>query len=412
MLCPDVDKERFYYFDLVDMYKNFNTEFEDGAEVSISESDVNEDGVQAGVSGGVYCNVSEGVKYGVGEGVVGVNKGVQAGQSKGAEKDPTYEYNKGVHPDGWCSDVDNEDELQFLRGSDDDNEMDIGLQEEKGEHLLVIGKRDWLKQWESWLQEILQLRHVPIGWYLCCNAHVCIAQMRFEIEDYADPYFKKDTYFRVCRHMINPVPGMNDHEESTLRVVDPQIVVPRTGRPRKMPPQPAQPRTRQPSWRPTETCTSTQMPPQPRTRKQTASGLKRYTSSHNRGAIQTTQGSSVGGQSPNQTSPHLSIVEIPQQVLRQSPRSRKQANPASLSSMKLQKMKHVLNPTPNPAFKKPSTTSSILKAISASYRPKGTSGSSSSSMPTTTSSSMLRGFFASSKPTPANSEAAGPSPKM
>ncbi|KAG8376562.1 hypothetical protein BUALT_Bualt09G0076300 [Buddleja alternifolia] len=342
---------------------------------------------------------------------------------------------------------------------------------------------------------------------------------RFEVEDYVDPYLKKDTYLRVYRHMINPVPGMNEYEESTLGVVDPPNVMPRAGRPRKvrrrdgndirsqtnvsrkglthtcticgeqghnkvghnkhisqtevppeaatedvpppsqhtsaayatedsqvpppslseMPPQPAQPRTRQPAWRPTGTSTSTQprtrqtasqtrtrqrqtasqplnrsnqmpsvasqtresqtasqpsvastqMPPVPRTRTQTASGRTGHTVSHNRGAIQ-----------------------IPPQVPRQSPRSRKQANHASLSSRKLQKVKHVLNPTPNPAFKKSSTASSILRAVSASYSPIGTSATSSSSVPTTTSSSMPRGTFASSKPTPENSEATGPSPKM
>ncbi|KAG8377192.1 hypothetical protein BUALT_Bualt08G0002600 [Buddleja alternifolia] len=409
--------------------------------------------------------------------------------------------------------------------------------------------------------------------YLCCHAFVCIAQMRFEVEDYVDPYLKKDTYLRVYRHMINPVPGMNEYEESTLGVVDPPNVVPRAGRPRKVrrrdgndrrgqtnvlrkglthtcticreqghnkaghnkhtsqtqvppeaatkdvpppsqytsvayatedsqvpppslseasnsvshsrrrvasqkPPQLAQPRTRQPAWRPTGTSTSTQprtrqtasqtrtrqsasqqrtrqrktasqplnrsnqmpsvgsqtresqtasqpsvastqMPLVPRTRTQTASGRTGHTSSHNRGATQTTQDPSAGGHS----SPHLSAVEVPTQSSQGPLRIQAQDNQFQLKQSnqfqltqsilrKLQKMKHVPNPTPNPAFKKLSTASSILRAVSASYRPIGTSATSSSSVPTTTSTSMPRGTFASSKPTPENSEVAGPSPKM
>ncbi|KAG8390717.1 hypothetical protein BUALT_Bualt01G0112500 [Buddleja alternifolia] len=45
-----------------------------------------------------------------------------------------------------------------------------------------------------------------------------------EIDDFVDDYFKKDTYLRVYNHMVNPMPGMHDFEESSLRVIDPPNV--------------------------------------------------------------------------------------------------------------------------------------------------------------------------------------------
>ncbi|KAL0322234.1 UNVERIFIED_CONTAM: hypothetical protein Scaly_2519800 [Sesamum calycinum] len=56
---------------------------------------------------------------------------------------------------------------------------------------------------------------------------------RQNLKDFVHPYFKKDTYLRVYNHMINPVLGMHDYEESPLGPVDPPHVVKRVGRPKK-----------------------------------------------------------------------------------------------------------------------------------------------------------------------------------
>ncbi|KAL0317395.1 UNVERIFIED_CONTAM: hypothetical protein Sangu_2153800 [Sesamum angustifolium] len=56
---------------------------------------------------------------------------------------------------------------------------------------------------------------------------------RQNLEDSVHPYFKKDTCLRLYSHMINPVPGMLDYEESPLGLVDPPHVVKMVGRPKK-----------------------------------------------------------------------------------------------------------------------------------------------------------------------------------
>ncbi|KAL0404563.1 UNVERIFIED_CONTAM: hypothetical protein Sradi_2097100 [Sesamum radiatum] len=67
----------------------------------------------------------------------------------------------------------------------------------------------------------------------CCHAVAAINYHRQNLEDFVHPYFKKDTYLRVYSHMINPVPGMHDYEESPLGPVNPPHVVKRVGRPKK-----------------------------------------------------------------------------------------------------------------------------------------------------------------------------------
>ncbi|KAG8370284.1 hypothetical protein BUALT_Bualt14G0101000 [Buddleja alternifolia] len=376
--------------------------------------------------------------------------------------------------------------------------------------------------------------------YPCCHAVASIASLRLDIENYVDDCFKKDTYLRVYSHMVNPVTGMHDFEESVLGIVDPPHISILPGRPRKvrkrdgndirgpsvsrkdtpqaadedaymphtdseMPPQSAtnhstenpppqsetgtstelppasqprrqvasqpersqtasqpvrrqtgsQSRVRQPTWRLTGTSASNQMPfvasqpvrrptasqpvrrqsaPQPLRRQTTPKTTNASTSAQLptqprrksatqhpttqtapgfRSASQTSQGPTVGGQTSNdsthRSSSHLPAFEVPtfggqattisasegppiptpsqssqnpQQMPGQSHKSRKQGNPASLSSRKLQKMKQVLSPTSNPAFKKPSSTSSVLRSISASYRPKGPTAPSISSKTT------------------------------
>ncbi|KAK4382950.1 hypothetical protein Sango_2824200 [Sesamum angolense] len=106
-----------------------------------------------------------------------------------------------VREDGWFSDVGGEDDLHSLRGSDD----------EIGDNL------DW--------NDLMERQDLDL--LAAINYH------RQNLEDFVYPYFKKDTYLRVYSHMINPVPGMHDYEESPLGPVDPPHVVKRVGRPKK-----------------------------------------------------------------------------------------------------------------------------------------------------------------------------------
>ncbi|KAL0367566.1 UNVERIFIED_CONTAM: hypothetical protein Sradi_3646700 [Sesamum radiatum] len=70
--------------------------------------------------------------------------------------------------------------------------------------------------------------------YPCCHVVATINYHRLNLEDYVDDYFKKEAYLRVYKHMINPVPGMHDYEESNLRIVDPPHVATKVGRPKKV----------------------------------------------------------------------------------------------------------------------------------------------------------------------------------
>ncbi|KAG8387976.1 hypothetical protein BUALT_Bualt02G0077100 [Buddleja alternifolia] len=84
----------------------------------------------------------------------------------------------------------------------------------------------------------LNERHCSCGMFQlcgfpCCYAISCINEHRLDIDDFVDDYFKKDTYLRVYNHMVNPVPGMHDFEESNLGVIDPPNVKVRMGRQKK-----------------------------------------------------------------------------------------------------------------------------------------------------------------------------------
>ncbi|KAG8374488.1 hypothetical protein BUALT_Bualt10G0000100 [Buddleja alternifolia] len=70
--------------------------------------------------------------------------------------------------------------------------------------------------------------------YPCCHDLASIASLRLDIENYVNDCFKKDTYLRVYSHMVNPVPGMHDFEESVLGIVDPPHIRILPGRPRKV----------------------------------------------------------------------------------------------------------------------------------------------------------------------------------
>ncbi|KAL0368084.1 UNVERIFIED_CONTAM: hypothetical protein Scaly_1027300 [Sesamum calycinum] len=60
--------------------------------------------------------------------------------------------------------------------------------------------------------------------YPCCHAIATINYHRLNVEDYVDIFLKKETYLKVYSHMINPVLGMHDFEESTLGKVAPPSV--------------------------------------------------------------------------------------------------------------------------------------------------------------------------------------------
>ncbi|KAL0286542.1 UNVERIFIED_CONTAM: hypothetical protein Sradi_7145100 [Sesamum radiatum] len=86
----------------------------------------------------------------------------------------------------------------------------------------------------------LNERHCSCGMfqlvgYPCCHAIAAINYHRLNVEDYVDSVFKKEKYLAVYNHMINPVPGMHDFEESPLGKVAPPSVKSKVGRPKKHP---------------------------------------------------------------------------------------------------------------------------------------------------------------------------------
>ncbi|KAG8377364.1 hypothetical protein BUALT_Bualt08G0025400 [Buddleja alternifolia] len=70
--------------------------------------------------------------------------------------------------------------------------------------------------------------------YPCCHVVASIASLRLDIENYVDDCFKKETYLRVYSHMVNPVLGMHDFEDSVLGTIDPPHIRIMPGRPKKM----------------------------------------------------------------------------------------------------------------------------------------------------------------------------------
>ncbi|KAL0298523.1 UNVERIFIED_CONTAM: hypothetical protein Sradi_6512100 [Sesamum radiatum] len=83
----------------------------------------------------------------------------------------------------------------------------------------------------DWLCEI-PVHHWARFPLLSCNCLNKLSQLN--MEEYVDDYFKKDAYLRVYGHMINPVPGMHDYEESPLGIVEPPQVKSKPGRPKKV----------------------------------------------------------------------------------------------------------------------------------------------------------------------------------
>ncbi|KAL0389081.1 UNVERIFIED_CONTAM: hypothetical protein Scaly_0265200 [Sesamum calycinum] len=57
--------------------------------------------------------------------------------------------------------------------------------------------------------------------YPCCHAIAAIDYHRLKMEDFIDECFKKEVYLKVYSHMIHPVPGMHDFEDSKMGRVEP-----------------------------------------------------------------------------------------------------------------------------------------------------------------------------------------------
>ncbi|KAL0282396.1 UNVERIFIED_CONTAM: hypothetical protein Sangu_2952300 [Sesamum angustifolium] len=69
--------------------------------------------------------------------------------------------------------------------------------------------------------------------YPCCHAIAAIDYHRLKMEDFIDECFKKEVYLKVYSHMIHPVPGMHDFEDSKMGRVEPPDVIIKMGRPKK-----------------------------------------------------------------------------------------------------------------------------------------------------------------------------------
>ncbi|KAL0278027.1 UNVERIFIED_CONTAM: hypothetical protein Sradi_7302900, partial [Sesamum radiatum] len=69
--------------------------------------------------------------------------------------------------------------------------------------------------------------------YPCCHAIAAIDYHRLKMEDFTDECFKKEVYLNVYSHMIHPVLGMHDSEDSKTGRVEPPDVIIKMGRPKK-----------------------------------------------------------------------------------------------------------------------------------------------------------------------------------
>ncbi|KAL0392824.1 UNVERIFIED_CONTAM: hypothetical protein Sradi_2505200 [Sesamum radiatum] len=197
-----------------------------------------------------------------------------------AEREQREQEERTIRESRWFSDGGEEDELVSLRESDD---RDIGSQEQRGwafisdrqkglleavsslapnaEHRFCLRhmynnfkgkfkgqelkKLFWkaastynVKQHLRWMKEIDRVMpkkfpedETAYDWLCEIPVH---HWARLNMEEYVDDYFKKDAYLRAYGHMINPVPGMHDYEESPLGIVEPPQVKSKPGRPKKV----------------------------------------------------------------------------------------------------------------------------------------------------------------------------------
>ncbi|KAG8387452.1 hypothetical protein BUALT_Bualt02G0022800 [Buddleja alternifolia] len=261
----------------------------------------------------------------------------------------------------------------------------------------------------------LRDRHCSCGMfqlvgYPCCHAIAACNYHRLEAEDFVDDCLKKDTYLRVYRHMINPVPGMHEFEESSLGSIHPPNVKIRAGRPKKKRIRDANDTNPSVVSRRglTHTCgicgeighNRVRCPHRPGAPEPAAANAnEQITPQSSQSAPidaqstfdctqstpqppQSTQSSSFNPQQP-QSGP-----QIPTVCPVQSPKGRKQQKPLSLSS-KLQRMKQHLNPTPSHAFKRPCCTGS-RENVTSDFNAKDSSASATSMATTTSAASSMK----------------------
>ncbi|KAK4386171.1 hypothetical protein Sango_2487700 [Sesamum angolense] len=96
--------------------------------------------------------------------------------------------------------------------------------------LPIIDMFEWIRK--KFMTRI-QLWHVSAVGYPCCHAIAAIDYHRLKMEDFIDECFKKEVYLKVYSHMIHPVPGMHDFEDSKMGRVEPPDVIIKMGRPKK-----------------------------------------------------------------------------------------------------------------------------------------------------------------------------------
>ncbi|KAK4386170.1 hypothetical protein Sango_2487600 [Sesamum angolense] len=72
----------------------------------------------------------------------------------------------------------------------------------------------------EWIRKKFMTRIQLVG-YPCCHAIAAIDYHRLKMEDFIDECFKKEVYLKVYSHMIHPVPGMHDFEDSKMGRVEP-----------------------------------------------------------------------------------------------------------------------------------------------------------------------------------------------
>ncbi|KAL0434500.1 UNVERIFIED_CONTAM: hypothetical protein Slati_2784300 [Sesamum latifolium] len=118
---------------------------------------------------------------------------------------------------------------------------DIGSPDEKGWAFISDRQKGLLEAVSSLApnaEHRFCLRHIcgmfQLVGYPCCHAIAAINYHRLNVDDYVDTYLKKEMYLKVYSHMINPVPGMHDFEQSTLGKVDPPSVKSKVGRLKKV----------------------------------------------------------------------------------------------------------------------------------------------------------------------------------
>ena len=70
--------------------------------------------------------------------------------------------------------------------------------------------------------------------YPCPHAYAAILHIRKKIEDYVDPFYKKDAYLKIYDHMIHCVRGQCDFIKTGYQPLLPPNLKSKRGRPKKL----------------------------------------------------------------------------------------------------------------------------------------------------------------------------------